>query len=370
MHTLLAATRLVEILMSDLHGIAVSWMQSGSLSHGIGMAASFQRFSSLIHHETRICRRTFSLNVKSVRQADGASSGASEATPPHETYKQLPSKVDRFRWGAFGEQALNFPARPKTSTSKPHPNRHFTSKAHTNINPQPNYAWKITQLASHVKDHDGASSCEISNARDGRKGRSESRLQPGTGHDAKLNRRGTLLLAMDTEEGSNIIAGTRLLNQDLGIPFCKPANEVLRHKTKEKPPHSRQPQSSLATKTAQLHGPPLQPWQVQKRALFEKFGSAGWCPRKRLSPDVLESIRTLNSQSPEKYTTPVLAEHFKVSPEAIRRILKSKWRPSEEEQAKRRVRWGNRGKAIWSQMVEIGIKPPKKWRNMGVKRIE
>ena len=112
--------------------------------------------------------------------------------------------------------------------------------------------------------------------------------------------------------------------------------------------------------------PPGKSWQVQKKALLEKFGSSGWSPRKRLSPDALEGIRMLHSQSPEKYNTPVLAHHFQVSPEAIRRILKSKWRPNEDEEVKRRQRWDKRGESIWSRMVEIGIKPPKKWRDMGV----
>ena len=107
-------------------------------------------------------------------------------------------------------------------------------------------------------------------------------------------------------------------------------------------------------------------WQIQKSALTKKFGSQGWKPRKRLSPDALEGIRALHAQYPGRYTTPVLADQFKVSPEAIRRILKSKWRPNEEEEANRRKRWDNRGEGIWSKMVEIGIKPPKKWREMGI----
>lgn len=110
------------------------------------------------------------------------------------------------------------------------------------------------------------------------------------------------------------------------------------------------------------------PWQVQKQALAQKFGSSGWAPRKRLSPDALEGIRSLHSQFPEKFTTPVLANHFQVSPEAIRRILKSKWRPKGIEEAERRERWNKRGESIWRQMVEIGIKPPKKWRDMGLRK--
>ena len=107
-------------------------------------------------------------------------------------------------------------------------------------------------------------------------------------------------------------------------------------------------------------------WQVQKSALFKKFGAAGWSPRKRLSPDSLEGIRALHAQYPEKFKTSVLADHFKVSPEAIRRILKSKWRPSDEEDERRRERWNKRGVNIWDRMNELGIKAPRKWRNQGV----
>ncbi|KAL8927155.1 MAG: hypothetical protein Q9172_001479 [Xanthocarpia lactea] len=103
-------------------------------------------------------------------------------------------------------------------------------------------------------------------------------------------------------------------------------------------------------------------WQIQKDAISSKFGSAGWTPRKRLSPDALEGIRALHAQFPNKYTTAVLANQFEVSAEAVRRILKSKWRPSDEEATSRRQRWDKRGERIWGQMVALGVKPPKKWR--------
>ena len=109
-------------------------------------------------------------------------------------------------------------------------------------------------------------------------------------------------------------------------------------------------------------------WQIQKAALQEKFGSEKWNPRKRLSPDALDGIRALHAKFPDKLTTPILAEQFKVSPDAIRRILKSKWKPSEEDQEDRMRRWDKRGETIWSNLVEMGVKPPKKWREMGVGR--
>lgn len=105
-------------------------------------------------------------------------------------------------------------------------------------------------------------------------------------------------------------------------------------------------------------------WQIQKDALKTKFCAEGWAPRKRLSPDALEGIRALHAQFPNKYTTPVLADQFEVSAEAIRRILKSKWRPNDEETVSRRTRWDKRGERIWSRMVALGVKPPKRWREV------
>ena len=102
----------------------------------------------------------------------------------------------------------------------------------------------------------------------------------------------------------------------------------------------------------------------------EKLGGEAWNPRKKLSPDTMEGIRHLHQTQPDKFTTPILAEHFKVSKDAIRRILKSKWRPSDAEQEERMKRWDRRGERIWSNLVELGVKPPKKWREMGVGKAE
>lgn len=102
-----------------------------------------------------------------------------------------------------------------------------------------------------------------------------------------------------------------------------------------------------------------EPWQIQKEALKKKF-KEGWNPPKKLSPDALEGIRHLHAVAPDRFTTPVLAEQFQISPEAIRRILKSKWRPSPEEMEKRRERWERRHDRIWSQMTELGLRRPKR----------
>ncbi|SPQ27276.1 5b5d540c-439b-4d71-866b-8314cb4ede48 [Thermothielavioides terrestris] len=106
---------------------------------------------------------------------------------------------------------------------------------------------------------------------------------------------------------------------------------------------------------------------IQKEALKKKFPE-GWNPRKKLSPDALVGIRMLHKQFPEEYTTEVLAQKFEVSPEAIRRILKSKWNPDPDEEMDRQRRWFNRGKRVWTHWAALGKKPPRKWRAVGIVR--
>ena len=60
----------------------------------------------------------------------------------------------------------------------------------------------------------------------------------------------------------------------------------------------------------------------------------GWSPPRKLSREAMEGLRELHRFDPKKFDTPVLAEKFRVSPEAVRRILKSKWTPSREKRLK------------------------------------
>jgi hypothetical protein len=80
----------------------------------------------------------------------------------------------------------------------------------------------------------------------------------------------------------------------------------------------------------------------------------------------MDAIRSLNESYPQQFTPQVLHKHFGVSFEAIRRILKSKWRPSTTEAEDRRKRWEKRGKQIWEKLADEGVKPPKKWQEMGI----
>jgi hypothetical protein len=69
----------------------------------------------------------------------------------------------------------------------------------------------------------------------------------------------------------------------------------------------------------------------------------GWKPPHKISREAMQGLRALHAHDPETFTTPILADKFKISPEAVRRILRSKWKPSLEREAKmvekeRRVR--------------------------------
>ncbi|ETI27868.1 hypothetical protein G647_00317 [Cladophialophora carrionii CBS 160.54] len=140
-------------------------------------------------------------------------------------------------------------------------------------------------------------------------------------------------------------AGTRAIGVGVGIGTSLPA------KNKK----SRTELRDLSVKPKKKK---LEPWQAQKGALEKKFGDEGWKPRKKLSPDAMDGIRALYEEDSERWSTPVLAEHFKVSPEAIRRILKSKWKPKNDEEAQeRKQRWARRHDRIWDHQAELGLRP-------------
>jgi len=57
----------------------------------------------------------------------------------------------------------------------------------------------------------------------------------------------------------------------------------------------------------------------------------GWAPPHKLSRAAMDGLRALHAHDPDSFSTPILAEKFRVSPEAVRRILKSKWQPTKEQ---------------------------------------
>ena len=70
-------------------------------------------------------------------------------------------------------------------------------------------------------------------------------------------------------------------------------------------------------------------WKRHRAVLKEAYPN-GWSPPKKLSREAMDGLRILHAQNPDVFTTPILASKFRISPEAVRRILKSKWEPTRE----------------------------------------
>ena len=116
--------------------------------------------------------------------------------------------------------------------------------------------------------------------------------------------------------------------------------------------------SSLAKKEAGYSGGPeydkLPEWKKQTVAIKKKLNGHKWNPMKKLSRSEMESIRFLKSQF-SNLSASDLGHQFKVSPEVIRRILKSKWQPNEDEMVKIQHRWKKRGLRIHEMYETDGI---------------
>lgn len=88
------------------------------------------------------------------------------------------------------------------------------------------------------------------------------------------------------------------------------------------PPHLRRPSRKPTPREYQAH-----------RERIRKEFPEGWAPPRKLSREAMDAVRQLHRLDPEKFNTPMIADKFRISPEAVRRILKSKWEPSPERRA-------------------------------------
>ncbi|KAI9299157.1 hypothetical protein K502DRAFT_361692 [Neoconidiobolus thromboides FSU 785] len=81
-------------------------------------------------------------------------------------------------------------------------------------------------------------------------------------------------------------------------------------------------------------------WKLRKQEINKKFGGEQWNPTKRISRTAMERIRFLAKELPHDWPLLKISEEFKIAPEAVRRILKSKFQPSqsviEHQENKRR----------------------------------
>jgi hypothetical protein len=172
---------------------------------------------------------------------------------------------------------------------------------------------------------------------------------------------------------------------DFKSPYFAPHIES----TPSRPSPSPQPPPPISARPLKRPLPAnASEWRIHKEAIKAKHGDGPWNPLRKLSPDAQIGIRELHASNPDLYTTPVLANHFKVSPEAIRRILKSKWMDNlksesistferdnrgrgimdtpivksagERKMRELRERWAKRHDRIWDQRSELGLMPKRK----------
>jgi len=84
----------------------------------------------------------------------------------------------------------------------------------------------------------------------------------------------------------------------------------------------------------------------------------------------MDGLRSLHAHDPDTFTTPVLADKFHISPEAVRRILRGKWQPTQEQRArlldreKRQRQDRIRSRSAAERSGETG----EKWRKGGGQR--
>ena len=83
----------------------------------------------------------------------------------------------------------------------------------------------------------------------------------------------------------------------------------------------------------------------------------------------MDGLRALHAHDSDTFTTPVLADKFRISPEAVRRILRGKWQPTQEQRARllereKRYRQDRiRSKRAMERME--GAENKNKWRKTG-----
>lgn len=93
----------------------------------------------------------------------------------------------------------------------------------------------------------------------------------------------------------------------------------------------------------------LPPWKRQLYGLREKFDGESWNPKKKLSREAMEGIRLLKQHMPHMNSGDI-AKMFKIPTESVRRILKTKWQPSEQEMDKMAERWVRRGERVKQEL--------------------
>ncbi|CAK9439509.1 uncharacterized protein LODBEIA_P36090 [Lodderomyces beijingensis] len=90
-------------------------------------------------------------------------------------------------------------------------------------------------------------------------------------------------------------------------------------------------------------------WIKRERKLKSKHQQ--WSPHRKLSRTEMIKLKEMRENFPE-YRTIDLADFFHISPEAVRRILHSKWVPNDRDEDRLMERWGRRKQEKQAQLEE------------------
>lgn len=79
--------------------------------------------------------------------------------------------------------------------------------------------------------------------------------------------------------------------------------------------------------------PTPEQWRRHRETIKQSFPE-GWNPTRKLSRDAMDGLRSIHAFDSDTFSCAVLADKFQISPEAVRRILRSKWEPSREKRSR------------------------------------
>ncbi|ODV66130.1 hypothetical protein HYPBUDRAFT_112388 [Hyphopichia burtonii NRRL Y-1933] len=104
-------------------------------------------------------------------------------------------------------------------------------------------------------------------------------------------------------------------------------------------------------------------WVKREQALTKRYGT--WNPTRKLSRQQIQDIRNLKEQVPHLRTID-FANYFRINPEAIRRILKSKWVPNDNEVE--RIQKRSEERKLESQERKQGLRQEMNLKNERLRR--
>ena len=140
-----------------------------------------------------------------------------------------------------------------------------------------------------------------------------------------------------------------LSKRDRKVHTPKPPPSLKPHSggaTQERSPsfaeHKRPPISNSLPKKATRQPTPTAA-RLHRESMKRSFPE-GWCPPRKLSRQAMDGLRALHKHDPRTFSTQMLAKKFHISPEAVRRILRSQWEPSSERMVRlsQRESWERR----------------------------